>query len=92
MNKLFAVAALTVALCAPAWAEGKTVTLSVPSMNCAACPITVKQALTKVAGVQKAAVSYEKKEAVVIFDDAKTTVQALTQATGNAGYPSTVKN
>ena len=92
MNKLFAVAALAAALGAPAWAGVKTVTLSVPGMTCAACPITVKQALTKVTGVQKAAVSYEKKEAVVTFDDAKTTVQTLTQATENAGYPSTVKN
>lgn len=31
---------------------------------CAACPITVKKALTKVEGVQTAEVSYEKKEAV----------------------------
>ena len=92
MSKLVAIAALTAALAAPAWAGDKTVTLSVPGMNCAACPITVKQALTKVAGVRKAAVSYDTKEAVVTFDDAKTTVSALTKATENAGYPSTVKN
>jgi mercuric ion binding protein len=92
MNKLFAMAALATALAAPAWAGDKTVTLSVPGMNCAACPITVKQALNKVAGVQMAAVSYEKKEAVVTFDDAQTTASALTKATENAGYPSTVKN
>lgn len=92
MSKLFAIAALAALLGGPAWAGDMTVTLSVPSMNCAACPITVKQALTKVAGVQKAAVSYENKEAVVTFDDAKTTVIALTKATENAGYPSTVKN
>lgn len=92
MDKLFAIAALAAALVGPAWAGDKTVTLSVPGMNCAACPITVKQALTKVAGVRNAAVSYEKKEAVVTFDDAKTTVSTLTEATENAGYPSTVKN
>ena len=33
----------------------------------------------------------EKREAVVTFDDAKTTVATLTEATKNAGYPSTVK-
>ena len=38
-----------------------------------------------------AEVSYEKKEAVVIFDDAKTNVEALTKATEGAGYPSELK-
>ena len=71
--------------------QTKTVTLSVPGMTCAACPITVKKALTKVDGVQKAEVSYEKREAVVTFDDAKTNADALTKATANAGYPSSVK-
>jgi mercuric ion binding protein len=28
---------------------------------------------------------------VVTYDDTKTTPAALTQATGNAGYPSTIK-
>ncbi|KXK67386.1 mercury transporter, partial [Pseudomonas monteilii] len=54
-------------------------------------PITVKKALTKVEGVTKAEVSYENREAIVTFDDAKTNVQALTKATEDAGYPSSVK-
>lgn len=69
----------------------KTITLSVPGMTCASCPITVKTALGKVDGVEKTEVSFEKKEAVVTFDEAKTKVEALTEATKNAGYPSTVK-
>lgn len=69
----------------------KTVTLSVPGMTCASCPITVKTALGKVKGVKTTEVSFEKKEAVVTFDEAKTKVEALTEATKNAGYPSTVK-
>jgi mercuric ion binding protein len=91
MKKLAARVALAAALSAPAWAANKTVTLSVPGMTCAACPITVKKALTKVDGVQKAEVSYEKREAVVTFNDAKTNADALTKATTNAGYPATVK-
>ena len=58
--------------CTSAWAASKTVTLSVPGMTCAACPITIKKALTEVDGVTDAEVSFEKKEAVVTFDDAKT--------------------
>lgn len=72
-------------------AAPKTVTLSVPGMNCSACPITVKKALQKVAGVEKVAVTLEPKEAVVTFDDSKTTVDKLREATTKAGYPSSPK-
>jgi periplasmic mercuric ion binding protein len=41
-----------------------------------------------VPGVAKAVVSYADKTAVVTFDDAKTAVPALINATTNAGYPS----
>jgi len=60
---------------APAYAENKTVTLSVPGMDCEACPITVGKALKKVDGVGKVAASLEQKS-VVTFDDAKTNVDA----------------
>ncbi len=75
----------------PAMAATKTVTLAVKGMTCAACPITVRKALDSVKGVEKVEVSFQKKEAVVTYDDSKTNVKALTQATKNAGYPSTVK-
>ncbi len=74
-----------------ALAAEKTVTLSVPSMYCAACPITVRKALEKVPGVTNVKATYEPKEAVVTFDDAKTSVDKLTEATKRAGYPSNVK-
>ena len=91
MKKLLPVIALIAAFAAPAWATTQTVTLSVPGMTCSACPLTVKQALNKVPGVSKTDVSFEKKQAVVSFDDAKTNLQALTKATADAGYPSTSK-
>lgn len=72
------------------FAKEQTVTLEVPTMNCSTCPITVKKALQNVDGVSKAEVTYSSKLAVVIFDDKKTTVKALTAATANAGYPSTI--
>jgi len=75
-----------------AWAKPQTVTLDLPTMNCAMCPITVKKALVKVDGVSHAQVSYKDKEAVVTFDDEKTSADRLIQATTNAGYPSTVKD
>lgn len=91
MKRLSALLALVTAFTAPAWAATSTVTLAVPGMTCAACPITVKMAIAKVKGVQKVKVNYEERTAVVTFDDAKTSIPQLTKATEDAGYPSSVK-
>ena len=88
---LFAADAAAITVTSPAQAATQTVTLAVPSMDCPVCPITVKKSLNRVAGVTDTKVDFDKREAVVTFDDAKATVEQLTQATGNAGYPSSVK-
>src|SRR5260370_12576506 len=77
------------ALTSPAWAATRTATLDVPGMTCSTCPITVKKALTKVSGVSKIDFSLGKKQAVVTYDDAKTNVEALINATTDPGFPST---
>ena len=87
MNKLLTVIALTI-ISIPVWAASRTVTLSVPSMDCPVCPITVKKALANVIGVSNATVNFDKRQAIVTFEDTKTNVDALTNATRNAGYPS----
>ncbi len=94
MRKFTIAGALAVGLAAGAgmaFAGPKTVTLDVRGMTCELCPVTVRKALQKVQGVEKVAVSYEKKEAVVTFDEARTTVEALMDATKGAGYPATLK-
>lgn len=92
-KNLFAIATLSMLalLAAPVWAATQTVTLSVPKMFCAVCPITVKKALKKVNGVNDVEANLENKETTVTFDDAKTNVEALIKATTDAGYPSIVK-
>lgn len=90
MKLLTSILALALVFTLPAFAAIKTVTLSVPGMTCATCPITVRTALKRVKGVEKVETSLERKEAVVTFDDTKTNVQALTKATKDAGYPSKV--
>lgn len=72
-------------------AEAQKATLHIPSMNCTMCPITVKKALEKVEGVSRAEVSYDTKQAVVMFDNKQTKIEALINATTNAGYPSQLK-
>lgn len=82
---------LAAGLSSMAMAAVQTVTLDVPGMTCSSCPITVKKSLTKVDGVQQVKTSFEKKEAVVTFDDTKTSVEKLSLATANAGYPAKPK-
>lgn len=90
MKNLFVSMAL-LAAAAPLAAAERTATLAVDNMTCAACPITVKKAMSKVDGVTKVEVSYEKREAVVRFDDAKTNLQAIAKASADAGYPAREK-
>lgn len=90
---LLAAAALMVAsttFASPSMAGQDVVKLSVPGMSCAACPITVRKGLERVDGVLMAEVSFEELTAVVTYDPAITTVEALVEATTNVGYPSSV--
>jgi mercuric ion binding protein len=92
MSRILATAALSAMLVAsaPATAAERTVTLAVDGMTCASCPYIVRTALQEVPGVARAEVSYAEKTAVVTYDDAKTTVAAVTQATADVGFPSHV--
>lgn len=74
--------------------ELKTITLSVDKMTCNMCPITVKKALKKVAGVTKVVAKYEGDGngwAKVTFDPSKANIDDLTFATEEAGYPSRLR-
>ncbi len=71
----------------PALAAEQTVTLKV-KMRCPSCPYIVKRTLQKVAGVLAVNVSYDDQVAIVRFDDRRTGVATLTQATADVGFPS----
>lgn len=72
-------------------ATSQSVKLEIQNMTCSVCPLTVKKSLKMVGGVEQVEIDYETKMATVIFDDAITTTEKLTEATANAGYPSTVQ-
>jgi mercuric ion binding protein len=92
MKTLKALALLVLSGSAPfALATQQTVSLNVPTMDCATCPITIKAALSKVPGVARVQVSYEKREAVIVYDDAQASVADLKKATEDVGYPSMLK-
>ncbi|TLY49872.1 MAG: mercury resistance system periplasmic binding protein MerP [Gammaproteobacteria bacterium] len=71
-------------------ATPKTITLDVQNMTCDLCPITIKKSLEKVSGVSAVKVDFEKKTAVITYDPDKAQIEALTHATTNAGFPSTL--
>jgi len=86
-----ALAGALLAAAGAASARQQTVSLNVPTMDCATCPITIKAALAKVPGVSKVKVSYEKREAVIEYDDAQASVADLKKATEDVGYPAMLK-
>ena len=92
MNPSILLATVLVAFSTHTLASQKTVTLGVPGMTCGACPITVKKAISGVDGVTRTEVDFDKRQAVVSYDDAKANVQQIMQATANAGYPATLRS
>lgn len=68
----------------------QTQTFTVEKMTCAACPITVRTAMSRVEGVQSVEVDFEARTATVIFDPAITTTDEIAQASADAGYPAQV--
>lgn len=72
-------------------AATKTVTLDVQNMTCELCPITVRRSLERVSGVNVVKINFERKTATVTYDPDKTRPEALTKATTNAGYPSSMQ-
>lgn len=93
MKKPFAsLLILTIFMTGSVMAANRSVMLEVQNMTCPVCPLTVKKALNNVNGVKQVEIDYESKIATVTFDGTVTTASKLTEATTNAGYPSTVKN
>ena len=81
----FLVAALLCAGASPSFAAMREVTLTVPTMDCATCPVTIRVALLKVPGVTRAVVSYRHRSARVTYDDART--GQVTDYTGRETAP-----
>jgi periplasmic mercuric ion binding protein len=78
-------------LAGPAFsAEPRTVTLGVEHMTCAACPVTVRKALSHVAGVSASTVDMKAHTATVTFDPTRTSPEALATAVSQAGFPAKV--
>lgn len=67
-----------------------TVTLKVEGMTCGGCVLGVRKVLTKLDGVTKADVSYERGQAVVAYDPGKVTVEKIIDAIETLGYKASI--
>lgn len=87
----YLIAALVALPLAALAAAPKTVTLDVKNMSCEVCPITVRKSLERVSGVSAVKVDFDRKTATVTYDPDQARPEALSKATTNAGYPSSVQ-
>lgn len=67
-------------------ASSAVLKVTIPSMDCAACALSIQTKLGKQSGVQRAHVSYETKEAIVQYDAEKTSPQQLIAAIDETGF------
>ena len=72
-------------------ASAATRTFTIENMTCAACPITVRKAMSNVDGVTRVDVDFETKTATVAFDPSVTDVETIAAASIRVGYPATVQ-
>jgi mercuric ion binding protein len=68
-------------------ASERTETFAIANMTCALCPITVKSAMKRVAGVKSVQVDFNAMTATVVYDTSLATAEAIAEASKNAGYP-----
>lgn len=74
-----------------AHAAQRSVTLELEGMYCAMCPVTIKTALDFADGVIETKVSREPDEAVIRYDDARTSPAKLIEVVKQSGYGAHLK-
>ncbi|NOX89119.1 MAG: hypothetical protein GXO77_08835 [Calditrichaeota bacterium] len=70
--------------------QTRNIVLSIQGMTCPSCPLTIQKSLKALDGVLQANVVFEEERAYVKYDPKKVTIEQMTNATANVGYPSTV--
>jgi len=92
MKKLFAAMIVAGVAMSPATAPAaeQTIKLSVPGMYCESCPYIIKKAISAIQGVIIVEATLEDRTATVTFDDTVASIKAITQATKEVGYESSV--
>jgi len=87
-----------IALTQTVWADAtdasshETRTFAVDNMTCAACPITVRKAMSRVDGVVRIDVNFEARTATATYDPARATPHDIAAASTGVGFPATLIN
>ncbi len=65
-------------------------TFAIENMTCAACPITVRKAMSRVEGVESVAVDFKAKTATAIYDPQLADAATIGKASSAVGFPATL--
>ena len=60
--------------------------IRVPGMDCDACTVVIKKALTQTKGVKSVDLNVEKRTATVVYDDAQVTQPEIKKTIEKAGF------
>ena len=72
--------------------EQERVVFAIEGMHCGGCASGIQAMLRRATGVISADVNYERREAVVVFDPARTSREKIMEAITNLGYRASVKS
>lgn len=69
----------------------QTRTFAISNMTCATCPISVKTAMSRVAGVKAVKVDFDKKTAIVTYNASVATPARIAAASTDVGFPAQLR-
>ncbi|KZC15921.1 heavy metal transporter [Rhodanobacter sp. FW510-R12] len=69
-----------------------TAVLHAANMTCPSCSVTIKKALSRIAGVTSSKVDLKAETVTVTFDADRTTESTLARTVTEAGFPATAQN
>jgi len=67
-------------------AKEATAEMKVPAMDCAACTVVIKKALTQAKGVKNVDLNVEKRTATVVYEDTQVTPAEIQKTIEKAGF------
>ena len=67
-------------------AKEATAEMKVPAMDCAACTVVIKKALTQTKGVKNVDLNVDKRTATVIYEDTQVTQAEIQKTIEKAGF------
>ena len=85
-KKFFTVVAGLIVASACLDAKEVTATMRVPAMDCAACTVVIKKALTQTKGVKNVDINVDKRTATVVYEDTQVTQPEIEKTIEKAGF------